>query len=82
MPDNPEDAEDFSAINTSGWLFFSLFYLSDANAADKTVDEYQNLDSNDESLARWKASLGIGVESSDLRVSMISLRSHFLSIFP
>ncbi|KAF8609495.1 E set domain-containing protein [Ceratobasidium sp. AG-I] len=26
----------------------------------KTVDEYANLDANDESLARWKASLGIG----------------------
>ncbi|KDN37774.1 hypothetical protein RSAG8_09929, partial [Rhizoctonia solani AG-8 WAC10335] len=27
--------------------------------AKKTVDEYANLDANDESLARWKASLGI-----------------------
>ena len=28
--------------------------------AAKTVDEYAKLDANDESLARWKASLGIG----------------------
>lgn len=27
--------------------------------AAKTVDEYANLDAEDESLARWKASLGI-----------------------
>lgn len=26
----------------------------------KTVEEYAQLDANDESLARWKASLGIG----------------------
>ena len=28
-------------------------------AAGKTVDEYRNLDEKDESLARWKASLGL-----------------------
>jgi Rho GDP-dissociation inhibitor len=28
-------------------------------AAGKSVDEYRNLDAEDESLARWKASLGL-----------------------
>ncbi|CAG8835717.1 5019_t:CDS:1, partial [Racocetra persica] len=29
----------------------------------KTLDEYANLDSTDESLNRWKASLGLGKSS-------------------
>lgn len=35
--------------------------------ATKTADEYAKLDAEDESLARWKASLGItpGVSSGD-----------------
>ena len=32
-------------------------------AAGKTVDEYRNLDAGDESLARWKASLGLEAAS-------------------
>ncbi|EUC65406.1 Rho-GDP dissociation inhibitor [Rhizoctonia solani AG-3 Rhs1AP] len=34
-------------------------------AAKKTVDEYANLDAEDESLARWKASLGIAGGDGD-----------------
>ena len=34
-------------------------------AAGKSVDEYQKLDAGDESLARWKASLGLGSVSGD-----------------
>jgi len=49
MADKQEDAEDFAAINTPGYK----------PAAGKTLDEYRNLDANDESLARWKASLGL-----------------------
>ncbi|KAL9113141.1 MAG: hypothetical protein Q9227_002753 [Pyrenula ochraceoflavens] len=42
----------------------------------KTVEEYQQLDQNDESLNRWKASLGIGTgdtisDPSDKRVCII-----------
>jgi hypothetical protein len=33
-------------------------------AAGKTVDEYRNLDAGDESLARWKASLGLAAAFS------------------
>jgi len=47
--DKREDAEDFAAINTPGYK----------PAAGKSVDEYQKLDAGDESLARWKASLGL-----------------------
>lgn len=32
-------------------------------AAGKSVDEYKNLDAEDESLARWKASLGLDAAS-------------------
>ncbi|KAH9045171.1 rho GDP-dissociation inhibitor [Lactarius pseudohatsudake] len=54
MADKLEDAEDFAAINTPGYK----------PAAGKTVDEYRNLDAGDESLARWKASLGLDGASS------------------
>jgi hypothetical protein len=55
-------------------------------AAGKTVDEYRNLDAKDESLARWKASLGLDAaasgDTSGPKVIMKSSRSHFfLSIF-
>ena len=55
-------------------------------AAGKTVDEYRTLDANDESLARWKASLGLDAASSGNasgpKVAMISSRSSsFLSIY-
>ena len=33
-------------------------------AAGKSVDEYRSLDAGDESLARWKASLGLDAASS------------------
>ena len=43
-------------------------------AAGKTVDEYRNLDANDESLARWKASLGLDAATSgDTNVPKVPL---------
>ncbi|KAG8691666.1 hypothetical protein FRC11_013277 [Ceratobasidium sp. 423] len=45
-----EHDDDLNPTATSGYKV----------TAKKTVDEYANLDANDESLARWKASLGIG----------------------
>jgi len=54
MADKHEDAEDFAAINTPGYK----------PAAGKSVDEYQKLDAGDESLTRWKASLGLGSASA------------------
>ena len=55
-------------------------------AAGKSVDEYRNLDANDDSLARWKENLGLNAASSadtsGPKVAMISLRtSSFSSIF-
>ncbi|CAE6424255.1 unnamed protein product [Rhizoctonia solani] len=41
--------DDLAPTNTAGYKV----------TAKKTVDEYANLDANDESLARWKESLGI-----------------------
>jgi hypothetical protein len=38
-------------------------------AAGKTVDEYRNLDANDKSLARWKASLGLHADANDHNTS-------------
>ncbi|KAI0796540.1 rho GDP-dissociation inhibitor [Abortiporus biennis] len=46
-PSNEED--DFAVQNTPGYKI----------TQKKTVDEYAKLDAEDESLARWKASLGI-----------------------
>jgi len=48
--DKSEEAEDFAPINTPGYK----------PGAGKSVDEYRNLDANDDSLARWKESLGLG----------------------
>jgi RHO protein GDP dissociation inhibitor len=65
MADKNEDAEDFAAINTPGGYPFSYLphysdpYVGYKPAAGKSVDEYRNLDAGDESLARWKASLGL-----------------------
>jgi hypothetical protein len=43
-------------------------------AAAKTVDEYQKLDAGDESLARWKASLGLNAAvGGDTSQPMVSL---------
>ncbi|KAH9994094.1 rho GDP-dissociation inhibitor [Russula compacta] len=54
MADKTEDTDDFAAINTPGYK----------PAAGKSVDEYRSLDAGDESLARWKASLGLDAASS------------------
>ncbi|TFY79995.1 hypothetical protein EWM64_g4015 [Hericium alpestre] len=48
-----EEGDDFDVNATPGYK----------PSAPKTVDEYKNLDANDESLARWKASLGIGADA-------------------
>jgi hypothetical protein len=70
--DKQEDAEDFAAINTPGsWPSFrgchSILTVCAGYkpAAGKTVDEYKNLDAGDESLARWKASLGLGSAAAE-----------------
>ncbi|KAH9973076.1 rho GDP-dissociation inhibitor [Lactifluus volemus] len=63
------DAEDFAAINTPGYK----------PAAGKSVDEYRQLDAGDESLARWKASLGLDaattttVDTSQPKFTVLSL---------
>ncbi|CAE7201838.1 unnamed protein product [Rhizoctonia solani] len=46
--------EDLKPTQTTGYKV----------TAKKTVDEYANLDANDESLARWKESLGINTAGS------------------
>ena len=53
-------------------------------AAGKSVDEYQKLDAGDESLARWKASLGLDSASpagtnSGPKVTFISSTCSLLS---
>ncbi|KAH9951855.1 rho GDP-dissociation inhibitor [Amylocystis lapponica] len=45
----PHEEDDFAPTSTPGYK----------PTAVKSVDEYANLDAEDESLARWKASLGI-----------------------
>ena len=48
-------------------------------AAGKTVDEYRNLDAEDESLARWKASLGLDAATSgDSKMPKVALSFHSL----
>lgn len=51
----------------------------------KSVDEYKNLDANDESLNRWKASLGLGVAAvaagSGPKVRISLLFTTILTIF-
>jgi RHO protein GDP dissociation inhibitor len=70
MADDHEDAEDFVANNTPGWSHSRVLAPNSDNlsgynpAAGKTVEEYRNLDAEDESLARWKASLGLDGASS------------------
>ncbi|KIL68160.1 hypothetical protein M378DRAFT_191167 [Amanita muscaria Koide BX008] len=48
-----EDHEDLQPTNTPGYK----------PSAAKTVEEYAKLDAEDESLARWKASLGINADA-------------------
>ena len=44
-------------------------------AAGKSVNEYKNLDAGDESLSRWKASLGLDAASGgDTSQPKVSLR--------
>lgn len=55
-------------------------------AAGKTVDEYHNLDANDESLARWKASLGLdsasGGDKNGPKVALCIIDSLIAFIYP
>jgi len=67
MSAEPHD-DDFAPTNTPGYK----------PSAAKSLDEYAQLDAEDESLARWKASLGIvpgapGAAGSGPRVTVISL---------
>jgi hypothetical protein len=51
-------------------------------AAGKTVDEYRSLDAGDESLARWKASLGLDAATSgDKSVPKVALFFMFAYCF-
>ena len=54
-------------------------------AAGKSVDEYRNLDAGDESLARWKASLGLDAASSGdtsgPKVAYDIIKKQFLFIY-
>ncbi|PYH91776.1 E set domain-containing protein [Aspergillus ellipticus CBS 707.79] len=50
----PEHEEDLVATQTEGFKV----------GEKKTIEEYQNLDKNDESLNRWKASLGLNTGES------------------
>lgn len=54
--------------------------------AAKTTDEYAKLDAEDESLARWKASLGIvpgaGANSTGPKVTVLSLALHSSTLPP
>jgi Rho GDP-dissociation inhibitor len=49
-------------------------------AAGKSVDEYQKLDAGDESLARWKASLGLGA-ASDGKASGPKVAHYIIDLF-
>jgi hypothetical protein len=52
-------------------------------AAGRSVDEYRKLDAGDESLARWKASLGLdsasGGDKSGPKVALVLLTRSLLS---
>ncbi|KAF8579326.1 E set domain-containing protein [Ramaria rubella] len=62
-----EDHDDLLPSQTTGYKATGL----------KSVDDYKNLDSNDESLNRWKASLGLahadGVPATGPKVTVLSL---------
>jgi len=64
-----EEADDFAPNTTPGYK----------PSAAKSLDEYKKLDANDESLARWKASLGItdgaaaSGDTSGPKVTILSL---------
>ena len=56
-----------------------ITYTGYKPAAGKTVDEYRALDAEDESLARWKASLGLGSASGgDTTMPKVALCFHAL----
>ncbi|THH05645.1 hypothetical protein EW146_g9850 [Bondarzewia mesenterica] len=63
-----QEEDDFEVNNTPGYK----------PSAAKTVDEYTKLDAEDESLARWKASLGLGTgatfgDTSKPKVEVLTL---------
>ncbi|KAJ7068136.1 immunoglobulin E-set [Mycena amicta] len=68
MADHHDDHEDFKPTTTPGYK----------PGAAKSADEYANLDAEDESLARWKASLGIvpgasNADTSGPKVTILAL---------
>ncbi|KAJ8481250.1 hypothetical protein ONZ45_g15362 [Pleurotus djamor] len=70
-PSDHIDDQEFAPTTTPGYK---------AGAA-KTAEEYANLDANDESLARWKASLGIvpgaaGAPAEGPKVTVLKLELH------
>lgn len=46
----------------------------------KSLQEYENLDANDESLKKWKASLGLGKSAGKLLTPLTSLPQFFFTI--
>ncbi|KAK7470807.1 rho GDP dissociation inhibitor [Stygiomarasmius scandens] len=77
MSTHDEDHEDLKPSTTPGYK----------PTAAKTAEEYANLDANDESLARWKASLGItpgapGGDASGPKVTVLTLELHSSTLPP
>ncbi|KAJ1920046.1 rho GDP dissociation inhibitor [Mycoemilia scoparia] len=64
---NNDSSDDLVPVETKGYV----------PGTKKTLDEYKNLDSNDESLNKWKESLGIssagGQETAPTKVDILSL---------
>jgi len=71
-----EDQEELQPTITPGYK----------PGAAKSADEYANLDAGDESLARWKASLGIvpgsGTPASGPKVTVLTLELHSPTLPP
>ncbi|KAH7103049.1 E set domain-containing protein [Auriculariales sp. MPI-PUGE-AT-0066] len=71
MSAHDEDHEDLKPTMTAGYKL--------ANA--KTAAEYAALDAEDESLARWKASLGIGADNAAVAAPATGPKVTVLSLF-
>jgi len=72
-----DDQDDLNPSATPGYKL----------TAAKTMDEYAKLDANDESLARWKASLGIGAadaggDTTKPKVTVLTLELHSQTLPP
>ncbi|KAF8511210.1 immunoglobulin E-set [Gautieria morchelliformis] len=64
-----DDNDDLLPSQTSGYKASGL----------KSVDHYQSLDANDESLNRWKASLGLGSAAAPATGPKVTVLSLFLT---